>query len=968
MGETDDKKVCNCLEKESKNGDNVIVQSYSEQTQENLPNQIAKNRLNYTKRFLDVYSQMTIESEAQKRVMKIPKKSDETHVGCSPDNISKKVDKDIRQYSEKQKTDLRKLLTEIEKQLGQCNNQRISKDSIACEPMERQKKSLASEISRLETIENYKCDASLMMFATSGGLAKVDANINKLNEARDEIIKKLEALKKKYHKSTDRGEKNLLEIEQLNIDKNVRQVAVYSRLSVLLASFISDTSSTKETIYDRLKEFFLRENGTRMGYKTGNTLQDPCADFKIFNDEFLNAELAGSAPISNCKEDIVCEAFEDENTKLQAELKGKFDFNPEKECISFAEFKTFKSMPSNELLDKLVNDEKGKLLLTPKSATTTIEIAQAEFLRSNPMISRLATTNKVAHKELTAAFIDFAKNVPSTTPEHQKFSAYLTFMQMKVGPILQRHDDNSTAAVCQIMSDNFTAIQVARDVPNMSSPKVSNNEKLFAQIESCLLSDHNRSTTTNLGATLQTSPIFSLGDAKRLDTEKEDFETMKKSFCQGYEVAQVTCLQKKISADDCRLSFLHQTDWANIVPVLREEKFSSTLSTEDLNHIKDKTDPTKQNKAFHNNWDKDTGSKLKSGILATRGDEAKYESDRENDQTVLSSRLPSAPFAVTPSSVSAVIPSTSSSSTSSTASSFESKNESSQRNQGQDTPSFVDVPQKANPSFNPNVLNNAKSVSDVISNFDQSPPEKKAEYLKEINDYVAESSATTVVSPELIKDLQKEASETAKEVAELPKSPEESIVSPAAKATAAVATVTQPSSVVGMYPSFRSPSTTSSTNSATGLAKKEIYGTVNDVLTKVYEERESTEKGRNIASVDQRPQIIVQSSEADVSNVKEPFLISEHNEIKADDYKSYTELKTDPDKLAKFLSAKVNLANFKQYDVISIKDPTLGSDSHMLFKVSKGKNNILLFESWPPQARVSSLRDLKLNLAPAIKH
>lgn len=913
---------CKCLEKIAK--DNFIVgEGLNGNHEQDLINQRNKAKATLTNQFMDVYSQMTVESAAQSQILNIDeRKDDELVVGCPAPEISKGVkDQSAAHYADQEKK-LQKLLDYTKKEKSKCHLTGLLRKTRDCNQLDK-------EIARIEAQQKslnpptQSCDDVIAIF-------KTDQYKNMLKDVKDA--------------STGVTKTGLTLIEKFLNDGNI-------------------TGDKINKIMDAVRPMFPEMKDARGA--------EACTMFlSSVNKAVSKREAKGGEVIpSGCNGDVFCESLETTNSKLKEKFKDKFKHNPAEECISFAEFKTYKSMPSEALMEAFAKKGKGSLLELDEDEADDdpLYTDKVNFLRSNPILGKMAS-NRSTRKELAERLHDFAKQMPKTASEHERLKAYLAFMKGPVKKILNHPDmKKNEQNVCTTMIDNFTAIRVAQDIPEMNKIKTDDDNiaKLFKSIEACRAHKYNKSTTTNLLLTLKTSPIFTLGvpnaleEEGKLDTEFADY---KKRNCGDYKEKIASC-KSKDGIEGCRQEYLGNTGFSLVNTALRLGGVATSMSEKMWEKVSDFTNIAKQDYGFKEYWHKTVGAH-RGPVLAGRGQENQYiHQQNQHQNQVAKTEVPKEFHHNTTSSVpapgQAPVPSVASRKPASSS-------ETSKVNEGQERPAFLNptAPEaSALPgpvTFNPDKVGASKSVEEINPQFAQMNPENKVKYLDELQNYVSSRPDKEKLEKEL--KLSEELEEATDELNELKKENQEDENKVASKpVTGNSAPVSQPvpANAAGMYPMLPSGGSASAQRVKLDPAKKKSSA-VNDALNAIHDQKSAD--GRDVSSVSGDLQVVIQNTEADVNSIPGPFKVVD--EISAGSHENYLAISQDANKLAEFIASRLDTKKIKDSEIISIQDP--GTGNNMLFKVNKKSAKSFSLESWPLHAKVE--RRFKLdNLNNTIK-
>ena len=278
------------------------------------------------------------------------------------------------------------------------------------------------------------------------------------------------------------------------------------------------------------------------------------------------------------------------NSMATKKFTDKYKFDEETQCISFAEYKTYKSLPDQAFFDELLNSKDPlKFLRTvpvPQKKNENYE-KKLKFLRSNPMLTSALQHPGENKAKLNNLLKNLASELKSKNSDAQKLKTYLDFLKNKDG--LQAITKSiegvkGEAKVCADLARNYTAIKVANYFPEVDESSPGVDRQLAKELRSC--SKKQAIVPNNALLTLDVDPVFNLGDEnqKKSDVdETADYEKFRKENCITVkdkipyeEYLKKECKQPK-KTSDCRKEFLALSPFAPI----RDATSGYPLNTDD---------------------------------------------------------------------------------------------------------------------------------------------------------------------------------------------------------------------------------------------------------------------------------------------------------------------------------------------------------------------------------------------------
>ncbi len=580
------KRMCNCIENAA--ADNFLVRELKNDQTE-LKKQEIEMKRRYTRRFKSAYSQMTVEAAVQSKLLGLSDGNEEAkEVGCPPQDIENEVNDLAEKHYKNQNEILDKLLNERNAQLNKCKaSKKASQDPKVCDDL----------VDRVNKLQKMKVAPPPMNVKNTCGLAAA-------------------ALTKE---------------------------AILDRLKEAV-NFYSSTENSNPAILDQAKRLIAQVDKDDYGPQNcPQSRLDSDAFFKVFDAQLVKGGIRfGVERQGQCEtESGLCTAFEKTNANLALKIKDRFQHDLNK-CFSYAEFKMFKGMPGDALLRSFSNWTRGNnhaesLLDTPVSPRSELGRERLDFLRANPIIAQLAQ-NDETKPQLAKKMRKFSKSMVGKSPA-EKLKGYLEFMKKDVAELMKGKDTKSTKAfICLQLVKNFTAIQVANDLPDpeQKDKKESQTEMLFDAIKLCQRREHNENATTNIKKTLETSAIFNLAPEDPIEQEKKDkdeYDEFIKNNCAGYKEK---C--GETPTEDCRQDYLNSNDkLSGANNAMRTAGVKAGISNQDMDDVTRSTDKKAQDTEFKSWWEKNVRPQLSDDVIAFQGEEKKFAATQKADYSTNSS-------------------------------------------------------------------------------------------------------------------------------------------------------------------------------------------------------------------------------------------------------------------------------------------------------------------------------------------
>ena len=915
------KKTCGCLREQVKT--NALLKSISE-TAKVDENALEKSKTKYKEKFFSMYEKMTVGASVQAKILGLDDDLDKENsnkekiVGCTPSDVSSQVKlKSIRSL-EVQFKDLTKLQKENQKNIDKkCS----IPDTEECLALQQTAERIKSNLSKAKD-PDANCSAAIELL-----LEKMKGDSKNKDIIQQTVNTLLEQLRAK-------------DIEAL--------IATSKKLNIAGGAEIN-CSDVYMFVSKQYEAFKKQEDEKSIASYAGETIAS-----------------------SKCeKGDMLCEQFEQKNADILQKTQEKYGAKSE-ECITQAEFDTFKAMPNEALLTALAESKHPeRLLILPKTefGMTEIERGTTNFLRSNPIIAKMVL-NKDNRSELGQKLKTLAKSLNKKDDNAGKYKAYLNFMKDDVKKIANDKEkmNLSESFVCDKMASSFTAIQIANDLPfeeEMNQEEQTQIGKLQTEFKKCDILSYRDSSTTDLYATLNQNPVFNLGvDKQDSNLEEKEFSDLKASICGEYP--KYVANECKNSADDsCRINFLKReraerkmaispADFNFVdatVDANQSKSIKTNLDNDDIKNVSRYSDESQQDHEYKDWWNENVGSKMDQNVMARPGHYDEFEkSQRQNESIAFSAKAPESLFApIDP------VANTNSNSSANAATL-----------PGQQIPEYA----KDIPSFDTSKLANATSPKDLIPNYDSLAPFKQKESLNQVKEYIASKPNSPITEESVDEEISNVNKKIAANIKEIEKkidkisSPNSAINSPSMPNGSRSA----PSfSAQNNVPSMNRPYVNSNSNSSGGGSAKintrsQSSQATNKALIQANESRVTEanlqDEGRSPASLLVQDTINFQKGVFDPALLQPGLLINEEILV-PDSHDKYEKIKTNINDLKKYLSEQIDPKTIKGPKIYRIRDPKESPNSYILFYVSKGSSGEINVKT---VNRKSTLRDLNNSL------
>ncbi len=541
----------------------------------------------YFEQFDLVYEKVVVQAKAQEEVLGLYGEPGEKAVGCTPVDLSDGIRKKKIISIPTQVLALEKIKKEAEDNLKECNKNRsynLTLHAHGCEYYKTRKEVLEKRIQSMKEGE-VNCLLVKEVLATS------------------ETKRKIAGVLQNAH----------LFIDKYNIITSVSQV------EQLVSNIANNGTPKSGACYNGM-----------LAYKRLN---------ELYEKELLPLE-AGSENITDeeapkqCGEnDKFCKDFTAKNAQLLHKSEQLYD--PKiSDCVTYAEYSTYKGMPSQALLRQLARAKNPAELLTNH---TTNKDAK-EFIKANPLIAVVARGSDAS--ALGDKLKALAKKMLASkeTGNTANFKGYLDFMTGDDGfKELYKHDKKSSnKAVCEELQRNYAAIELSDDSPQIKNEAYKDPlDKTTQVVRECIGRVYENTGSTDLDGTLKISPIYDLGEVKETDEPSVDgFTEFKKVHCAGYDKhVEANCKDGDLSK--CRASFKSTSEISERRDhMTRVGVITGGFNKVSLDRMASHTDPLQQDVAYNNWWQKNVGDKMSQEASMTYNDNGRFASDMKRTQSI----------------------------------------------------------------------------------------------------------------------------------------------------------------------------------------------------------------------------------------------------------------------------------------------------------------------------------------------
>ena len=459
--------------------------------------------------------------------------------------------------------------------------------------------------------QNVECTAKTM-----GEFVEKAANAH-LSAQKDFLLKKQSELDAKakecnspkiFYKLWNTFSCNAVNSQLPYIKKRIEE---WDKRQIETFSLLSKPISCDEDIKDELIEYFTQVDIGVEGLKEkliGLKGKDSCTkdDSEIIRQvsEIREKILSVSAsPCEGIAGAVGCN-FDQLNKSSAKKLAKAYEFDESTQCVSFAEYKTFKSIPPDDnFLNGLEKDPLNFLSPVPVKENDQDYQNKMNFLRSNPMLAKIIQHPAQNTEELQRILKKLAKDLKNKTAP-QKLKIYLDFLKDKEGlQSLAHNKDGKTneLKVCSDLARNYTALRVADYFPTESNPNPNLDKGLKKELKKCKKINDKTKEENNSLETLKVDPVFNLGNKHREisdEQQRDDYRKFLAENChtlpekQSYKDYMEKCLKDGVgmTTKTCRQKFLSVSPFHSINDVMSTYPINTNPGANPgdlLDHLKD---------------------------------------------------------------------------------------------------------------------------------------------------------------------------------------------------------------------------------------------------------------------------------------------------------------------------------------------------------------------------------------------
>ncbi len=707
----------------------------------------------YEEKFFSTYAQMTFEEGIQRKILNFDEE-DEKKVTCDPKRISSLVNQSFNKFVEDEKALLKDKEIKVKQEMAnlECNTER-------------------SHYSAFHRITHMSQTLTDVVSGRTRG--SYQNRCNSLNQDLSAINKRLIEIDTDDFKSKTIGDDNCggqsieskieLAVHELNF--SLKLIENEKKANDVDQDELKRLESSKKEVLSKLN----RLKAIEMDLENKKASNDSTLPICIWSPEAekIIADLKKNPPVeipgesfgqSTCEEDdAVCNEFNSKNLELLDQISDRYSYDDKirsENCVSYGEFKTFKSLPKDNAFFKEMASNPMKFL-NPTNMKGSLAGVKLEFLRENPVLSKLVQEFADKPDLLNEPLKKFANEIQTKNDDGEKLKLFLDFLKSLKNFDKSSDKKGADAQMCVNMARNFTAIQVSNELPPIpkdQSLKSTEIDNILSKIEECKQSSK-KVVETNMVATFKQDPLFSLAPEKPAQTlldETEEYKKYVNDFCPNYkDYFAKNCISKTQEKDieSCRNDYLDQTllkgqktafDNAGAVadPVGDTESFSRVASFVSPAATDSKTEAIYEETLKH----------MDLSPVAFKGHEHEFKASRQAEHNFFSSYSYPASFA-TPSPTSTPLASKDPTIKEINPSNKESSENFSKSNPGQVIPSYSSPSSSAPVTFNPAALSPGRTVADAIPEYKSMQPEEKVKNLEAAKQFMKKSAW----SPEKIK-------------------------------------------------------------------------------------------------------------------------------------------------------------------------------------------------------------------------
>lgn len=584
---------CKCIYKEMRSDSTTIFRPDTEDSHIKFRKEMEAKKEPYKEQYNRVYEKVTIQAAFQEEVLGLH--VDAKPVGCTPKDMGDGIRKKKAYSIPTQVEALEERKADVDKKLKKCLNGNPIHLAYGCDYYQNRMNLLDKRLTKMkEGSEN--CKLIKDVFKTADTKAKLDHFITAVNTTQKDG---------KNQKLT----KKLADTTYLLAIANLKKIQEHEK-----SEFTSEMAC-----YDMMKSYKILS----LAY------EEQVVELAEGADYIAEAK-TGDA---DCGDDDYCKEFKTKNDKLLTSTKKQYEPKSH-ECVTYAEYATFKGMPSDELLQKFANSKHPEKLLY--DGKKSISQDAMRFLKANPLIAVVARTQD-KNVTLGESLKDMAKSMLAANNKEEggNLRPYLDFMTKDFKKIYDRDKDASTMAVCEELQRNFTAIELSDDLPEEKDESYDSDPlvKTKQVVNNCVQRLYLDMSTTDLDKTMDLSPIYHLGDIDQDQEPSVDgYQNFKDKYCAGYDEAYRANNCKDKDETACRNGF--PGPFRKARKDMADTGTKSEITEDGYNRIAAQTDEGQQDNDFKSWWHTTQGSKTSQQAFAGKNDHGEYEKLTQGNRSI----------------------------------------------------------------------------------------------------------------------------------------------------------------------------------------------------------------------------------------------------------------------------------------------------------------------------------------------
>ena len=897
---------CKCIREQVKISD--AAASSVETGKNAIQEEIERYKSPYREQFSAVYKKVTVQAAAQEEVLGISDKS--KPIGCTPKDISDNIQEISRVSIPQQISALQDLRNTNSVHLKTCTEGEFF-DKVLMLRMKRKGCDYYKNREELIDKKILKINSSSCSFA-----------VNAFNN--EDSRKKINEVIKSIYSSN----------------------ASNSRLITNVFAWRGYLEG-KETVKSLIEKKFAA-NCSELISNFNYLMQfHDIAVSKINMKDSLTVPGSNNAQCAN--DDIICQSFSKKNNDLLKNTLTVYD-PKEQDCVTFAEYSTYRGMPGPELLKDLAKSQYPEQLLTDHHANSK-HPERIRFLQANPLLAVVARGG--GSVALGSALKKMAIELLNKKDRTEKgdFNAYLAFMK---GDFKKLHKEAGSAkmTVCHELARNYTAIEISDQLPpleNEYDPDDNDIKKTNRLIRRCIGETYSGLSVGNLNQSLKLSPIYSLGETLAgSEPSLKGFEEFNKTNCEGFaEHRNKNCTAGKM--DECRRSFNPDGVVAGIQGSMSQAGARSVIPPDGALRMAAQTDSTMQDDQQRDWIKQNVTDKLSKSALASSKDKGEFAASMEQNRQIYSNPNISSNYqkyqaaknpgnSLASSGLTGGATSTPSTATTSIGEQAFSRSseDSSQVRPNFNIPAPVSAPVTNFASIPPETIRNAKEITQIDPVFDSRTDEAKLSTYKALKKFSDESGTEPAFDySEEVSDLQKTIAKSEEELKEIEKIEDEEenkkeksgkiaqagsrrSRAPASFSQSSFAAPISSSPVLGQFPG------SGNSVSSSGAKMSKVEASYQAALLKKHE-------------LSPDLQIVIQGN-----NAVAPYLVPERNIVTADSEYPFEDLQI-PNKLSEFLAVKLG-NSVQNGESVKIMNPK--TNDYFVMKATK-KEGVLSYQLIP---------------------